>query len=128
MPMKGNRKKSTQIKPSTTERGYGWNHQRMRARLEPVVRSGNAVCVRCGEPILPTEKWDLGHHDHDRSQYTGPEHRRCNRSAGGRRSKGYPLKWSVKWFDDPAPGTICGDEVYLGNGIWETLPAGSEGY
>ena len=114
---------------TTTERGYGWNHQRLRARLEPVVRSGNAVCVRCGEPILPNEKWDLGHHDYDRNQYTGAEHRACNRSTAGRRSKGYPLKWSRRWFDDPPPGTtsVLGPgrwEVYLGHGVWEETSEG----
>jgi hypothetical protein len=40
-------------------------------------------CARCGERIEPGEPWDLGHDDVDRSRYTGPEHRRCNRSTRG---------------------------------------------
>src|SRR5215207_10927405 len=28
-------------------------------------------------PITPDEPWDLGHVDHDRSRYAGPEHRKC---------------------------------------------------
>ena len=121
--------KSSRI--STTERGYGYRHQEARRLLEPVVRSGQATCARCGRPILPSQAWDLGHHDHDRSRYSGPEHRHSrdcpeggNRATSGRRSSGYRLVWSRRWDDDPAPGTTLnlGDglvEVYLGHGIWQ---------
>jgi hypothetical protein len=67
---------------------YGWKHQKLRAGWARVVRSGRAVCVRCGRPILPGSKWDLGHVDgggHD--EYAGPEHRRCNRATAGRRAR-----------------------------------------
>ena len=90
------------------------------------MRSGRATCARCGGPILPSEPWDLGHDDHYRSRYFGPEHRRCNRATSGRRSTGFPLIWSRKWDDDPPPGTQLhlGDGlvgVYLGHGVvWET--------
>jgi hypothetical protein len=66
---------------STTARGYGWSHQQERARQAPLVESGRAVCWRCRKPIRPGQPWDLGHHDHDRSRYTGPEHAACNRRA-----------------------------------------------
>lgn len=64
-------------------RGYGADHKRMKAAVAPAVRSGSVRCVRCGELIGPGEPWDLGHTD-DRSAWSGPEHARCNRSAGAR--------------------------------------------
>jgi hypothetical protein len=41
------------------------------------------VCWRCQNPIHPDEPWDLGHDDSGK-RYMGPEHRRCNRSHGGK--------------------------------------------
>ncbi len=83
---------------STDSRGYGARHQRLRKQCEPIVRAGKAICWRCGEPILPTQKWDLGHDDQDRNApYRGPEHALkddCaaggNRSAGGKARHGLP--------------------------------------
>jgi hypothetical protein len=68
---------------STTQRGYGTTHQAIRRAWEPKVAAGIVKCVRCDKPIKPDDDWDLGHTD-DRSRWTGPEHRRCNRRAGGR--------------------------------------------
>ena len=70
----------------TTARGYGWHHQRIRSGWAPLVAGGQVCCLRCGELIQPGTPWDLGHSDFDRSQYTGPEHRRCNRAAAARRT------------------------------------------
>jgi len=70
---------------TTTQRGYGSDHQATRAQWAPQVRTGLVECWRCHELILPTEEWDLGHDDADRSITRGPEHaRRCNRAAAGR--------------------------------------------
>ena len=71
------------------QRGYGAEHQRTRRALAPLVAAGHATCWRCGLPIHPSEPWDLGHDDHDRSITRGPEHAyTCNRSAAGRASHG----------------------------------------
>lgn len=72
------------MKPSTTARGYGWHHQKLRKRLEPKVRAGKCLCERCGKPILPGQLWDLDHTD-DRTGYLGPSHRQCNRRKTRRR-------------------------------------------
>jgi len=71
-------------KGSTTARGYGWAHQKLRNRWVPYVARGEVDCARCGQTIWPGEAWDLGHVDGDKSRYAGPEHRSCNRVAGAK--------------------------------------------
>jgi hypothetical protein len=79
--------------PSTTLRGYGHRHQQARKRLAPLVDAGLVRCARCGDWIAPGEPWDLGHHDWDRSLYTGPEHRACNRATAGRWRRRVSRRW-----------------------------------
>ena len=75
----------TKPRRTTTERGYGAEHRKVRAQWQTELEQRGALpCARCGELIHHGEAWDLGHTD-DRSAYTGPEHRRCNRADGGRR-------------------------------------------
>jgi predicted nucleic acid-binding Zn ribbon protein len=75
----------------TAARGYGGAHQKLRAQWAPKVATGAVLCWRCGHPIQPGQPWDLGHDDHDRTTYRGPEHRHrtahCvgNRKAGARK-------------------------------------------
>lgn len=73
-------------KGTTNQRGYGRTHRHLRAQYVPLVKSGNAICWRCGTPIAPNAKWDLGHDDEDRTKWKGPEHigREC--PAGGNRA------------------------------------------
>lgn len=67
----------------TTARGYGTEHQQLRAQWAVNVERGSVDCARCGWPIEAGTAWDLGHDDADRAHYTGPEHTTCNRRAGG---------------------------------------------
>lgn len=88
---------------STTARGYGSKHQRLRRALVPQVASGTVRCARgsacrfavdgLGGLIAPGEEWDLGHDDHDRRVYTGPEHRVCNRATSSRREPARSRAW-----------------------------------
>lgn len=80
----------------TSDRGYGWQHEKLRARWAPIVAAGTTNCARCHQPIHPGTPWDLGHDDHDRDHYTGPEHRRCNRGEPSRR-KARPQPHSRRW-------------------------------
>lgn len=68
----------------TTQRGYGWQHQQLRAKVKTQVDQGTEHCWRCGKWLNPDEPWDLGHDDKDRTIYRGPECRPCNRATNGR--------------------------------------------
>lgn len=92
---------------STTERGYDYEHKKLRKQIEPLVKAGKAHCWRCvanGLPpeqslIKPGEPFDLGHDDDDRSRYRGPEHQACNRATAGRKAQftGPPVDTSRPW-------------------------------
>ena len=79
--------KDNQPKGNTTARGYGAEHQKLRRRIAPLVAAGQAICWRCGQKIPAGSSWDLGHDDHDRSRYRGPEHVKCNRATSARNGK-----------------------------------------
>lgn len=69
---------------SRQERGYDAAHDRLRAHYVALQAEGHTLlCARCHEPIRD-EPFDLGHDDHDRTRYTGPEHVRCNRATAAR--------------------------------------------
>lgn len=65
---------------TTSQRGYGTQHQHTRNHLAAIVNAGNATCSRCNQPIHPGQLWDLDHTP-DRTGYLGPSHARCNRAA-----------------------------------------------
>jgi len=68
---------------TTTERGYGAEHGRLRAEWEPIVATGTVTCWRC-EQLITGPDFDLGHRE-DRTAPAQPEHRVCNRATSGRR-------------------------------------------
>lgn len=65
---------------TTTQRGYGTPHQKLRAQLIAAFVPGQA-CARCGQPIWDAARADLGHRQGKRS-YRGLEHDTCNRGGG----------------------------------------------
>jgi hypothetical protein len=75
------------------DKRYGRRHQAKRRLVAGQVAAGKAVCARCGNPILPGQKWDLGHDDLNPTRHSGPEHagsRDC--PAGGNRASVTHLK------------------------------------
>ena len=68
-------------------RGYDASHDRLRAHFQRRMDAGEAfTCWRpdCHKLIDP-KRWHLGHDDHDRSRYRGPECVACNTATRGRR-------------------------------------------
>ena len=66
-------------------RGYDAPHDRLRAAWQRHLDTGQLVaCWRCGSPIDP-KRWHLGHDDHDRTKYRGPECVECNTATAARR-------------------------------------------
>lgn len=66
---------------------YGHAHQKLRAEWKVKVDAGGVhchhlpACLEQDTRIHPGSRWDLGHRDDDPTQYTGPEHVRCNRGT-----------------------------------------------
>jgi hypothetical protein len=67
----------------TNPRGYGAEHQAVRAKYAALVASGLATCARCGGPIAKGAPFDLDHDD-SRGGYLGVSHPGCNRTAGAK--------------------------------------------
>jgi hypothetical protein len=76
-------------KLTTTTKGYGWEHQRLRKIWAARVARGGVPCARCGLPIEVGEPFDLGHRDDvpGKRAYQGAEHRYCSRRAGQRKAQ-----------------------------------------
>jgi hypothetical protein len=118
---------------------YGTSHRNVRKQVARVVAAGYATCWRCKRPIHPDERWHLGHDDAGRV-HAGPEHERCNLSAGGvvgnerrwgtRTADDPPLRWSRHWsggFSEACPkcrelGHACPDaDTDEENRVWEAV-------
>lgn len=69
---------STAVKGTTTERGYGSAHAKLRREWAKKVDAAEVQCSACGRFIEPGTKWHLAHDPNDRSIYAGPQHAECN--------------------------------------------------
>src|SRR5689334_20629229 len=85
---------------STTARGYGYRHQRLRAWWAPRVATGLAKCWRCGRIICSDEPWHLGHADGDKRTYRGPEHVLCNCRTNARDRRADPRPRVDRFWED----------------------------
>ena len=89
---------------TTTQRGLGRDHQKLRASWKPYVEAGMVQChaVEClmsSRWITPGSTWHLGHTP-DRTGWTGPEHAKCNTHEGavrGNRQRPNTRKQSRRW-------------------------------
>ncbi len=80
------RRTADQERGTTTQRGYGAQHQAERVRIQADLDAGNTIlCCRCNQPILPGQPWSPDHTG-DRTGYLGASHQTCNLSAAGRAS------------------------------------------
>ena len=81
------RRTKNRARGRSTQRGYGTQHQQLRAHWQRRLNNGEPIqCWRCGQPIN-TDAWDLGHTD-SRTGYAGPECRPCNRATAPRKGRG----------------------------------------
>lgn len=81
---------------STTARGYGYDHQKLREALLP--GAYGQPCHHCTELMLPGQDLDLDHSD-DRTAYRGMAHATCNRQAGS--AKAHALHEREPDIEDP---------------------------
>lgn len=82
------RRELNRARGTSTERGYGADHQAEKRRGEALIEAGALVlCCRCPEPILPGQRFSPDHTD-DRAGYRGFSHEQCNLSAAGKASHG----------------------------------------
>jgi hypothetical protein len=72
---------------SSTARGYGTSHRKLRAQWERIIATGGVHCWRCHKPIYSWMDWELGHDDWNRDITRGPEHNACNRKAAAAKAK-----------------------------------------
>lgn len=73
-------------RPTTSQRGYGTEYQRIRAQWKTRVDAGTVRCWRCGKYLNPVVPWHLGHDDNDRRIIRGPECVPCNLGAAARKT------------------------------------------
>jgi hypothetical protein len=107
---------TTDRRQSTTHRGYGWRHQRIRTRLLFQLKDGTP-CPGCGRPMYrdPAKNHDRAplEADHEADlKHHGPGDanrllcRTCNRSRGAGHDERLPLN------RDPEPDDTSGPTAW----------------
>jgi hypothetical protein len=95
---------------STSQRGYGWQHQKARKAALAAFWPGQP-CARCQKPMLSSVDVELDHDDRDRTKYIGLSHKTCNREHGGYKSAGpaprYETPTTATGHHDPVSGRWC---------------------
>jgi hypothetical protein len=86
---------------STTQRGYGSEHQKLHAQWEPLVDAGmvtchETICLMPSRWIQPGTPWHLGHTP-DGTTWIGPVHQRCNIAESNRRRRGRRTQQPMRW-------------------------------
>lgn len=84
-------RQAEQARGTRQQRGYDARHDRLRATYQQRMDAGERfTCWRCeslGKPhSIDPNTWDLGHDDHDRTAYRGPECRSGNRATAARKT------------------------------------------
>ena len=100
----------------------------MRRRWEVSVRAGVVNCARCGQLIEAGALWDLGHVDGDRTRWSGPAHRACNRATLGRYGHVPGVARRLAYLEAKVPYGIvrcgrCGWRIRKGSG-WRVVVTG----
>ena len=100
---RGGRPRSSTDPRSTTAKGYGSAHMKLRSRWAPLVATGTIACALCGKRIRPGSKWHLSHADrpdaHRLGLYSGPAHARCNNGTNRRQLRSHPQPAALDWFE-----------------------------
>jgi hypothetical protein len=72
---------------TTAQRGYGYEHRKLRESWRPRVEAGQVACSLCGLMIEPGQEFDLAHDPMDSRRYLGPAHARARHClTGGNRN------------------------------------------
>lgn len=104
---RGGRPRTNPNPSSTTNKGYGSEHQRLRRRWAPLVATGMVRCALGGELLKPGTKWHLSHSDHPDAHrlglYAGPACARHNNGTNRRQLRSHPKPKALSFFDTEAP-------------------------
>lgn len=95
---------------SQHHRAKGWTTAKATKARDMIKATLPRPCVDCKKPVLPTQRWQVGHirpiskGGSNEPHNLGPSHTRCNLSAGGKlgaqaqgKAVATPEKREFKW-------------------------------